>query len=682
MPKIQQYVSQVSPQGAGGTLSTPAAFGAMPSAAGEGLLRLGDFMQQKAERDAFWGIQKDMAKVRGDWTQRVLELEQSVEAGAPDFTKKVLAEYDTAMEKMRSERSLSNELASRLAAEQSQLRTSLLNRSMAFEAQEKARKRRTDAIEYTSQASRNAFLDPASAQTELERLPEAIAALGLTGAAADEAQRVAATEIAQNTVRGLIERGHLDLARQAIKEGPVAQYISGDLAAGLTNQIQNEQRRLDAEAERKRREAIQDARSQVSLGFADTLASVELTGKDPGILSEKTIRAAFPDNPGQADRMIGQLRNAREYYAVRQGVALTTPAEDQATLNRLAGRVGGVNAAQTGSQLVDYQRAIAEKQKALREDPVSYLLQNSPELAAKFAAGANDPKAFRAAVAQADQMQASLGVPSWRRNYLGKNAASQMSASLQAAQPEKAADELENMAQRYGDLWPNVLNELAGSGLNPAYAVLGRLTAPTDAVTRVNLVQALQTPADALKKGIPETETNDLKARIDSELQDFRLTFGHTGSAGRQIVAQETDAVQKLAMYYRGQGLSVSEASQRATRELITDRFDFEGTFRTPKGLGSEANRAAQTVLQNLQPGDLRPLASGNPNVSDDYRRQATLAEARRGLWVNTSGDKGLMLIYQDGTPVYRNDGSQIRFDFNAMPKGTPISADMLGIAP
>jgi hypothetical protein len=682
MPKIQQYVAQVSPQGAGGTLSTPAAFGTPSSAAGEGLMRLGDFLQQKAERDAAWGIQKDMAKVRGDWTQRVLELEQNVESGAPDFTKKVLTEYDAAMEKMRGDRNLPTHLAERLAMEQDQVRTSLMTRAMSFEAQEKARKKRVDAMEYGAQASRNAFLDPAAAQTEIDRLPEAIAALGLTGAAADEARRVAATDIAENTVRGLIERGHLDLARQAIKEGPVSQFISGDQAARLTNQIQGEQRRLEAEAERKRREAIQDARSQVSLAFSDTLTSIELTGKDPGLINERTIRAAFPDNPGQADRLVGQLKNAREYYAVRQGVALTTPEEDQRTLNALASRVGGVNAAQTGTQLRDYERAIADKQKALREDPVAYLLQNSPDLAAKFAAGANDPKVFRQAVAQADQMQASLGVPTWRRTYLGKNAAAQMSASIQAATPEKAANELENMAQRYGDLWPNVLNELAGSGLNASYAVLGRLSAPTDAVTRVNLTQALQTPADALKKGMPETEVNDIKARIDSDLQDFRLTFGHTGSAGRQIVAQETDAATKLALFYRGQGLSASESARRATKELITDRFDFEGTYRTPKGLGSDATRATQTVLDGLRPEDLRPLASGNPNVSDDYRRQATLAEARRGIWVNKSQDKGLMLIYRDGTPVYRNDGTRIEFDFNNMPKDNPVPADMLGLVP
>lgn len=679
MPKIQQYVAQGSPQGGGGALATPQAFGAMPAAVGEGFARLGAFLEQKAERDAFFGIQRDMAKVRGDWTQRVLELEQNVEPGAPDFTKKVLAEYDAAMEQMRGERTLPRHLAERLAMEQDQVRTSLMTRSMAFEAQERGRKRRADAEDYRVQASRNSFFDPANATLELERLPEAIQALGLTGAAAEDIQRRISADIAQNALRGLIQRGHLDLAEQALKEGPLAPHVSGDVAATFANGIANERTRLANEAERKRREAAAEARTEVDLAFRDTLTSIELTGRDPGLLTPQTIRAAFPNNPGQAARLIAQLDNAREYYNVRQSVALTTPAQDAEMRNRLAGRVGGVNAGQTAQQLQDFERALAAKYRAIDDDAVSYLLNNSPELGQMFAAGANDPAMFRRGLELADRLQADLGVPTGRRTYLGKTAAARMVASIQAAPPERAANELENMAQRYGAKWPNVINELAGAGLNPSYAVVGRLTAPTDAVTRANLVAALQTPVEALKKGVPETETNDLRQRIDRELQDFRLTFGYLGSAGREISARETEAVNRLAMYYRGQGLSVSEAAQRASKELITDRFDFEGTFRAPKGFGSAASRAAQTTLEALQPSDLAAPPSSNPNLSEDYRRNAALAYARRGVWVNTSGDRGLMLLYPDGTPVLRADGSQVRFDFGNMPAGRQLP-DMGGM--
>lgn len=667
MPKIQQYVAQGSPQGGGGALATPQAFGAMPAAVGDGFSRLGAFLEQKAERDAFFGIQRDMAKVRGDWTQRVLELEQNVEPGAPDFTKKVLAEYDAAMEQMRGERTLPRHLAERLAMEQDQVRTSLMTRSMAFEAQERGRKRRADAEDYRVQASRNSFFDPANATLELERLPEAIQALGLTGAAAEDIQRRISADIAQNALRGLIQRGHLDLAEQALKEGPLAPHVSGDVAATFANGIANERTRLANEAERKRREAAAEARTEVDLAFRDTLTSIELTGRDPGLLTPQTIRAAFPNNPGQASRLIAQLENAREYYNVRQSVALTTPAQDAEMRNRLAGRVGGVNAGQTAQQLQDFERALAAKYRAIDDDAVSYLLNNSPELRQTFAAGANDPAMFRRGLELADRLQADLGVPTWRRTYLGKNAAASMVASIQANTPERAANELENMAQRYGSKWANVLNELAGSGLDPAYAVIGRLDKPTDAVTRVNLTQAMQTPLEALKKGFPETENNDLRERIRSDMQSFRNTFAYV-VGGNEIAAREMEAANRLALFYRSRGLSASDAAQRATKELITDRFDFEGTFRAPKGLGSTASRTAQATLEALQPSDLAAPPSSNPNLSVEYRQRAAWESARQGVWITTNMDKGLMLVHPNGTPVLRADGSQVRFDFNNMP--------------
>jgi hypothetical protein len=681
MPKIQQYVASVNPSGAGGSLASPGAFGTGANA-GEALAKVGAFIEQKQERDQFFQMQKDMAQVRGDWTQRLGELEANAAPGAPDFTKNAIGEYDKAMEKMRADRPLPRNLADRLELEQMQTRNALLSRATSFEATAKAQKRRTDALGYQSQASRNVFLDPGMFSIEMERLPGALEALGMQGNALEAFKQGAAADLAENAVKGLIDRGRLDLAREAIKAGPIAEQISGDKAAVFSNAIDVEERRIAAEAERKRREAIADARSAVSVGFADTLASIELTGKDPGILDPQTIRAAFPDNPEQANRMLGQLNNAKSFYAVRQNVALTSPEEDQRVLNDLAAKVGGVNAAQTGGQMQEYMRAITAKRRSLAEDSFGYVVNSSPQLQQMLADGAQDPQKFRAAISYADQLQANLGVQPWARTYLGTQGASGMVASINAAQPEKAADEIENMAKRYGDLWPNVVNELAGKGLNPAYTTVARLTQPTDASIRTDLVTALSTGPQTLKDNLGTgTDAKDISEGVRSAYADFASTLQRDGAAGQRLLQNEVASAEMLAMLYRQRGDSVSTAVRKATDALVNERYDFEGTFRAPKGVGSRASRAAEVTLNNLSAEQFAPVAGGDASLSDTYRRAAALDYARRGTWANTPNGDGIELLYPNGSPVVLENGQRVRMMFNALPSTERAVPNVGGMA-
>jgi hypothetical protein len=681
MPKIQQYIASVDPGGAGGSLATPGAFGTGANA-GEAIARVGAFLEQKQERDQFFQMQKDMAQVRGDWTERLAELEANAAPGAPDFTKNAIGEYDKAMEKMRADRPLPRNLADRLELEQLQTRNALLSRATSFEAQAKAQKRRTDALGYQSQASRNVFLDPGMFTVEMDRLPGALESLGLQGNALEAFKQGAAADLAENAVKGLIDRGRLDLAREAIKAGPIAEHISGDKAAVFSNTIDNEEQKRAAEAARARREAIADARNEVEIGFADTLASIELTGKDPGILDAATIRLAYGDKPGRAERMLDRLNNAKSFYTVRQNVALTSPEEDQRVLNDLAAKVGGVNAAQTGGQMQDYMRAITAKRRALAEDGFGYVVNSSPKLQRMLAEGAQDPQKFRAAISYADQLQANLGVQPWARTYLGTQGASSMVASINAAQPEKAADEIENMAKRYGDLWPNVVNELAGKGLNPAYTTVARLTQPTDASIRTDLVTALNAGPQTLKDNLGTgTDAKDISEGVRSRYADFASTLQRDGAAGQRLLQNEVASAEMLAMLYRQRGDSVSTAVQKATDALVNERYDFEGTFRAPKGVGSRASRAAEVTLNGLTAEQFAPVAGGDASLSDTYRRAAALDYARRGTWANTPNGDGIELLYPNGSPVVLENGQRVRMMFNALPSTERAVPNVGGVA-
>lgn len=673
MPRIQQYVAQGNLQAGPAVLATPAAFGAQ-SNLGETVTSVAQFLDQKAERDEFFAVQKDMAKVRGDWMARLNELEANAPAGAPDFTKQVMDEYRAAMKQMVSERSLSRANADRLLLEQEQTGNMLLQRAMTFEAQQKAAKRRTDALAYSADAGRFVFLNPFAFSVEDDKLPETFSALGLTGSALEETLRVARADLAQNAVRGLIERGDLGRARSAIAEGPTARYISGDVAAALTNSIQVEERRREAEARQQEALARAEAAAVVQVLREDVTAEIAATGRSADLDRLKgAIRTAYGNKPELAQRMIGQLDNAVSFHIESRAIAGNTPAEDAAYLQRLQDEATGTNARQKLDQAAVAARAVAAKQKALAEDGFTYVLQTNPELQQRLAEAGDDPEKFRRVVATIDQKQADLGVPAWRRTYYGKTQAASLAAELNAAvatDPEKAANRIEVLAKAYGPHWGNVLNELTGQGLNETLAVAARFDGPLDAVTRVDLVKAIAALPDN-RKLVEETALKDIRARLQTEMADFAKSFAAYGPAGAAVVRREFDAAEALAlsMLRANGGRDPAGAARKAADLMVNTRYDFADTYRTPKNLGAKVGTAATQTLRQLGIDDMAPAAGGDPALSEEYRKRAALKAAESGRWINTPDGKGIELHQQDGRPVILRNGQRVRLMFDALPE-------------
>lgn len=671
MPKIQQYTAQVAPQGGSANLSTPDAFGVRTPS--DAIGNLTDFLEKKAERDDFFNVQKDMTKVRGDWLTRLNELEQNAPAGAPDFTKQVMDEYRAAMKQMVADRSLSRENMDRLLLEQEQTGNMLLQRALTFEASSRAQKRKTDGLAYAGDVSRNVFLAPFTFSIENDKLPGALQALGLSGTALNEMLRVTRADMAQNAVKGMIKNGgDLTAARRAISEGPMAPYIDGDLAAALTGAIETEQRHREAEARQRRAEARSQAQAEISVLRADVDAEVAATGRSANLdRLKQAYRVAFADKPEIAERMNGQLDNAVRFYTESTAIAGNTPEQDAQYRAEVAARVTGTNAAQQQVHLDLVDRAIAAKRKELAEDGFSYVIKTNPQIRQALADANGDPEKSRAVFAMIDQKQADLGVPSYRRTYLGTQQAASIASEINAnatTNPEQAANRLESMSRVYGPLWGNVLNELAGKGLNPNFVTVARLDAPGDAVVRSNLVQALASVADA-RRVVGDDVEKDLKQRVDKEYQNFRATLVYHGAAGMALAAREQASAEALALRYVQQGASIGNAAERAAKELVNDRYDFERTFRAPKGQGGRVGTAADQVKRNLSVEQMTPAAGGDPSLSQDYRLRAALSAAQRGTWVNTPDGKGIELLQEDLRPVILRNGQRVRIMFDALPE-------------
>lgn len=677
MAKIRPYVSQENASGLpGGRRATAADFGAPVAlnGLGDAAEKTAAIAEAKENRDAMFQVKRDMGVVRAQWLEQFAKETETAEAGAPGFSDKLLKSYDDAMQKMVSERSLSEGAMSALVLDQQDFRNQLAAKAIGFEAESRAAKKKNDVLDYQTTASRLVFQDPAALPVELQRAEEFISTLGLPANKREEYLDSVRNNMAVNSVRGLVERGMLDAAEETMKSGSAAKYISGDQAAVLTNSIQVEKRRIEAEAKRAATEAKMEARSTVSLYLQDTLTSIEMTGKDPGLLTPAVIKQAFPEHPEQAAKIVGQINSAKNYYSTKQAVAFTSPAEDVAIAAKLKGEIAGVNAVQSTQQYQDYIRAVAEKRKALAEDPYGYVIASSPSLQAKSAEAVNDPNMFRQVMVEADNLQAQLGVPVWRRTYMAKAAAADTVKKLQSVGAEQAANELETMYQQYGaDRWPNVVRQLSAADMRPEYKKLAFLSGTGDAVLRVNLASAVQN-AEQVKKAVPETERKDIDSLVLSNLEPLRTTLAPLGGAGISAYVDDENAVKALAYLYRSQGLSNKEAATKAATQLVTGRNDFVDTYRTPTGMGGTVERAADVALQALKAEDMQPAGGGDPNVSEEYRQRAALDAAQRGTWVNTPNGDGIFLLNQNGVPVRRKDGSIIELKFKALPD-TPSTA-------
>jgi hypothetical protein len=664
MPRIQTYNAQIAPAMPGGGLSTPASFGAgLGAGAGEMLAQAGLALYAKQDRDALASIHADMAKVRGDWLQRLADKQESAEPGAPDFTKSVLEEYDAAMDKMRADRPhMTKALGDRLGLEQQQFRNSLQQAAIGFEAQSRATKRRQDASDYQRNISRNAYNDPNMFGIELERVDEAMAAFGLKGDALARQTADAKIDLAENTVKGLIARGHLDAARVGLTEGPTAQFLSGDKAAVLHKAIESEQHRLDGEAERAAARRRADAANEVRVLSDDVFAAIEAHGKSPDEPRlKRAIAVAYSETPELGQRITGQIDNAKAFYVARQHVALSTPEQDRARLEELNTRTTGMNAAQFARETNAMQQALRRKYTELANDPLAYVAKNDPTTAELLRS--DDPDAFRRGLVRANLLQEQLGVPVYQRAYLGQTQAANLAQEINTAEPEQAANRIEQLRTRYGGYFPHVVAELEQGKLSPTFVTIARMDRPEDAVPRVNLAIANQIGVTELEKTLGE-RAKAISDRVLKSIEEYSPALSTQGTYANRLLTADMQSVKALAYLYARQGATDGDASKRAFDEVLGNRYDFRRTWLAPRGLAPNAESMAGEVLSQLTAADMTPEKGGNPALSDEYRRNAALQEAKRqGLWVNMPGGDGIMLVTPRG-PVLRANGQPIQVLF------------------
>jgi hypothetical protein len=301
MGRIKPYNVQTNANaGMPGRAASAADFGADFSQVGKSINDVNNFLDEKAEKDAIYSVQTDSNKMRADWQTRFEELQGTAQPGAPDFTKNTLAEFDKYAEKFSEDRaSLPASARKQMELNIGEFRNNLLGQSIGFASRAEAAKKRTDAESVISNSSRLVFNAPGQFDYEAGQFDKTIDALGMDATLAYDLKQKGKNEIAVAGVRGLIEKNQLSMARLMIKEGPMAEHITGDQAAVLFNGIQAQERLLETQ----RRMDVSDAKEALRQASDRMAAGYELPAEEQASLGALVKRAGDASTSATYDRM-------------------------------------------------------------------------------------------------------------------------------------------------------------------------------------------------------------------------------------------------------------------------------------------------------------------------------------------------------------------------------------------
>lgn len=668
MPQIQEYTPQVSPVGAVGgqraSMGSPVAAGLQ--SLGQDIAAVGEMLFERKQAAEVSAVRARTAQIHADTTRA---LEEEAAAAVPGdqefevrFNEKVASAYDAAESELEVSTPRGREALTALRAQSTQ---ELQMRAFRVQAGLTGKKARLDKeVELDSRVN-TVLTDPSQFETQRALMAASIGEdVNLPGADKAALLRLSDERLAVGTLTRLVDNDP-DAGFRELESGAWDQFLPSPAKAQLLG-----------EAMRKRQEKDAMSRSEISWRLDATLASIDVDGQDPGLLTEAGVRRAFAKEPATADMLLGRIAAAKRSYGLRQAHALTPVQADVAALDAMRKDIPGADAVQRTREANEFQQMLQAKHSLLREDPYGYLLKAAPNLASEAAAaGQQGDDAFAAFLSKVDTLQGDLGVPTWRRSFLGAKGAAETVAAIHSENPEDAADRLAALQARYKPQWPQVVRELREAKLNGPYLTLARLTDKGDAVVRADLAGALQAGLDKLKSNAGPDAAQKIQTEVAKAMEPFAATWAFNGPYGQGVVQSETDSVKALAYLYVQRGQDPDDAVENAHAALL-GRYDYQETFRAPAGQGDRIEAVADVARDELKVEQFAPHPGADPALSEDHRRRMAWDYARRGIWVNTPEEDGVQLLYPNGVPVLLANGQRVVVPFTATGRGRTARFD------
>lgn len=456
----------------------------------------------------------------------------------------------------------------------------------------------------------------------------------------------AATNIRQSWIQD-VAKSSLEIMEPAerLQNLDSVGFLPEDVKVGIRRGAERElkalEREREAEAERERVRLRRVLTGQVEDATAAYMQGLQYDSPP----TESDFLAAYGEEGTERYQAFQSVQELGEDIGA---LAKATPAERDALLASREPEVGPGFAAATGrfSALVKAAQAL---EKAKQSDPVAYIAEQFGEI--------EDREELLA-----EQERLGVEVPRLMTNAQVREVAKRFTETEDGT----AAAVIEELESEYGNHWPTVFRQLAEAGI-PGEALVIGAGVPSDVAETLSRLAPLKT--DELKAGLPRTASTDVNESLSDIMQPFQQTLALQG--GQRTFATFYTQAERLAYHYMAQGLNSEDASNRAYRELVAQKYVFQDTYRIP--VDFDAGRVADGAEKAIEALDVGVLPDlGAASVSREILDQA--------YWVTNGDETGLVLHYNGAALPSKNGLIEMSFqDLEAQGSGWMERLSRLG---
>lgn len=430
-------------------------------------------------------------------------------------------------------------------------------------------------------------------------------------------------------------------------------------------------------ADREQEKAAVGTRVAISNQLSNYTAMVERGVQVPGHFpTDGQIDSAYPNNPEQAQVVKEQrdtIQNMNYFAGVVPGA---TP--DQVAKLRLEVQPDPNHPETFAKQAriaAAFDATLNARQKALSDDPASYVISTNPEVQRAWNAAQHDSSQFDNYAHAVQTAMGTTGVPSERQSLLPAPMAKGLVQSIET-DPAGAPGKITQMEAQFGAHWPQVWRDLVQrGGLSPQYQAVGLIDPGNGAL----LARALSEPGKSGKdvsELLPKGVVGKISSSVTSNPSIMSLSHSllSSGSSADQVASMQ-GSVRTLAyanMAYKGMdaGTALSTAVKAFTGQY---RFVPNGGARVPSAQFDTVMQNAKATLLQLNPGkislpgDVAAPSGGGFHAPVNARITSGFGERAQPIAGATTDHMGVDYGVPTGTPVAAAADGQV---VSAGPKG------------
>ncbi|ENC6709935.1 hypothetical protein ABKY54_004545 [Vibrio harveyi] len=330
---------------------------------------------------------------------------------------------------------------------------------------------------------------------------------------------------------------------------------------------------------------------------------------------------------------------------------------------------------QEATQFTALQRAAAARTKELAQDPAKYVITNSPMIQSEHKKAKDSGNYENYASAMVSE-QTRLGVPPQFTKVLDTQSAKNMVLKYNEG-GESAAQFVEGLKNSYGKYFPQVMKELSQQKL-PENAITVAVLGSSPAATYLS--QADKVGFKTLKENIGNDDYKSVSSSVNdnlsSEFTDTLIGLGNNTTIKNQI----QKSAETLAMYYLDNGMadSASDAANKATKQIIDDRYEFRfsgstmgfggNAYRVPVEVNGEkvdtdkVDKSLDALIDVLPKMSL--MSPADSRIKSDELREKLYKRRLQPRWLTRGDDAGVELVDQNNVPVLTADGKKLFYSW------------------